>query len=84
MTNKVLVKLYVPMIEEQYDVMLPLDKKIDDIINLLVKAVKEFSDGYYQPKKRPILYDKITAEPYNLSLKVKSSGIRNSTELILL
>ena len=37
--NKILVKLYVPMIEEQYDVWIPLNKRIYNVINLLIKAV---------------------------------------------
>ena len=82
--NKILVRLYVPMLDQQYDVKLPLNKTIDRVIDLLVKAVGEFSDDYYKPKKRPILYDKLTAEPYNINLKVKNSGIRNSSEIILM
>lgn len=82
--NKVLVKLYVPAFEAQYDVWIPLNRKIYKVTELLVKAVKEFSGGYYKPSKRPILYDKLTAEPYNVNLRVKESGIRNSTEIVLI
>ena len=44
--NKVLVRLCVPMIDEEYDIWIPVNKKIDTIITLLVKAVKEFTKGY--------------------------------------
>lgn len=82
--NKVLIKLYVPSIEEQFDILLPLNKKIGNIITLLVKAINEFSGGYYQPKDMPILYDKLTSQTYNLNLNVKDAGIINGTELILM
>jgi hypothetical protein len=39
--NKVLIKLYVPMIEAQYDVWIPVNKKIYKVIRLLTKAVCE-------------------------------------------
>ncbi len=82
--NKILVKLYVPMIEEQYDVWIPLNKRIYNVINLLIKAVYEFSSGYYQPQKMPNLYDKLTANPFDPNLTVKETSIRNGSEIILL
>ena len=82
--NKILVKLYVPMLEEQYDVWIPVNKEIYDIIQLLVKIVMEFSDGYYRPKKLPALYDKLTAKQYDINYTVKQANIRNGTEMILI
>ena len=82
--NKVLVRLYVPTIEKQYDIWIPLNKRICNIILLFVKAVKEFSRGYYKPDKLPMLYDKATAKPYDVNITVRESTIRNGTELILM
>lgn len=82
--NKVLVKLYVPIIEEQYDIWLPLNKKIYNVIKLLIKAINEMSNGNYIPNKVPILYDKITAKPYELNKSVKESDIKNGTEIVLI
>ncbi len=82
--NKVLVKLYVPTIEQQYDIWIPLNKKIYSIIILLSKAVFELSDGNYNPKDMPILYDRLTAKPYNVDLNVKESNIRNGAEIVLI
>ena len=82
--NKVLVKLYVPLLEEQYDIWLPLNKRISSIIKLLTRAVNEFSGGYYKPTKMPVLYDRLTAIPYTLSINVKEAGIKNGTEIVLI
>lgn len=82
--NKVLVKLYVPLLEEQYDIWLPLNKKISNIILLLAKAVNEFSGGYYRPTKMPVLYDRLTAVPYDMNLNVKDANIKNGTEIVLI
>ena len=84
MMNKVLVKVYVPTIEEIYDVWIPAHKKIGNIIYLLVKAINELSNGDYEPSKVPQLYDKLTAEEYDVNLIVKESTIRSGTELILI
>lgn len=82
--NKVLVRLYVPLLEEAYDIWLPLNKKIANVIILLVKAVNEFSGGYYTPSQMPYLYDKVSGNVYNINQTVKDSNIRNGTELILI
>ena len=50
MMNKILVKLYVPMIEAQYDVKIPVDKKLYQIIYLCIKAIYDLSEGYYVPE----------------------------------
>lgn len=82
--DKVLVKLYVPLLDEAYDIWLPLNKKIANVITLLVKALNEFSGGYYSPSKMPNLYNKVTGNVYNIEQSIKDSDIRNSTELILI
>lgn len=82
--NKVLVTIYVPIIEKQYDVWLPLNKKIYNVIILLSKAVNELEEGYYQPENMPVLYNKLTGIPYNINLKVFETDIRNGSEIILI
>ena len=82
--NKILVKLYVPEIEEQYDVWIPLNRKIYSVIKLLIKSINEFTDGYYKPNKMPLLFDKITASEYDINLTIKESNIKNGSEIILI
>ena len=82
--NKVLVKLCVPIFEEQYDVWIPLNRKIYRVTELLVKAVNDFSGGYFESNKTPTLFDKNTGEQYNINETVKDAGIKNGTEIILL
>ena len=82
--NKVLVKLYVPKIEMEYDVMIPINKRINNVIPLLARAVRELTRGYYDPGEPPMLYDKSNAKMYDLKDTVKSAKIRNGTEIIMI
>lgn len=82
--NDVLVKLYVPMIGGQYDIWVPVNKKISTVIPLLVRSVSEFTKGYYNPKVMPFLYDKTTAEVFDINLSVFETEIRNGSELIMI
>lgn len=82
--NKVLVKLYVPMLGESYEILIPINKRISKVIILLVKAINEMTSGTYNPSKMPLIYNKLTAKRYDINLTVKENGIKNGTELILI
>jgi len=82
--DKILVKLYVPVIEQQYEIWIPANKRIYNVIGLLTKAVSELSGGYYKPNKTPGLYDKAAGKQYDINLSVKETAIRNGAELVLI
>ena len=82
--DKVLVKVYVPMLEGGYDVWIPSNKKIYEIIVLLVKAITDLTEGDYKPTATPTLYDKITAQEFDINSDLKNTTIRNGTEIILI
>ena len=82
--NKVLIKLYVPTIEKEYDVWIPINKRIYNVIELLTKTINELCGGYYKPSVMPMLYDKITAKQYDINLNVKENNIKNGTEIIII
>lgn len=82
--NKVLVKVFFPQIDKDYDIWIPLNRRIYDIISLLSKGVNELNDGIFQPKEIPTLYNRLTGEYYDLNIIVKNTNIRNGTELIMI
>lgn len=82
--NKVLVKLYVPMLEMQYDVKIPLDKKLNQINYLFARAVYDLTGGYYTPEFSSELFDKWTARKYDMNLTVKENNIKNGTEIVMI
>ena len=48
MNNKVLIELVVPVLEVRYDVYIPVNKKIGNVIILLSKVVSDLSMGYFK------------------------------------
>lgn len=82
--DKILVKVYVPMLEKIYDIWIPSHKRIYNVIYLLIKLVNDLNDNIYTPKKMPMLYDKVTGEIYDINLSIKESTMRSGTELVLL
>lgn len=84
MENKVLIKLLVPEIDEEYDLFLPVNKKIGNIINLLIKAVNELSNNIFQGNNLTELCNANTGEIYEIDVLLKNTDIRNNTKLVLL
>lgn len=83
MMNKILVKVMVPTIEGNFEVWVPLNEKASNVIELLIKGVKELSSGIYKPTANPILYNKVTGQPFDTKKTVKENGMQNASEVIL-
>lgn len=84
MNNKVLVEVVVPVLEESYDVFIPINKKIGNIIILLSKAVNELSFGYFKNDDSNCLYNGDTGDVYPMDILVRNSDIRNGSKVILM
>ncbi len=84
MENKVLVKLIVPEIDMKYDVYIPINKKIGNIIVLLNKAVHELTNGIFPLSSQNKLYNVTTKKAYQSNVLLANSDIRNGTILVLI
>lgn len=84
MKNKVLVNITIPEIDKNYDVYLPINKKIGNIIILLNKAINELSDGEFILSTGNSLYNVYTKQKYDSDTLLANTNIRNGTALVLL
>lgn len=84
MNNKVLVSLNVPEIDKTYDVYLPVNKRIGNIICLLNKAINELTDGVFPISEYNSLYNVDTSEVYSLNALLLNTDIRNGSKLVLI
>lgn len=82
--NKVFVQLIVPEMDKVFDLYLPINKKIGNIINLLNKSLHEMSDGELVLSNTNSLYNVATKEKYAPDILLAHSNIRNGTRLVLL
>ena len=84
MNNKVFVKVIVPEIDKEFDVYLPISKKIGNIIILLNKAINELSYGELELSSENCLYNMWTNETYESDTMLFNTNIRNGTRLVLI
>lgn len=81
--NKVFVRLEVPEIDRNFDVYLPVNKKIGNITNLLSQAVSEITSGDFIISSESKLYNKSSMEMYSPDMLLLNTTIRNGTILVL-
>lgn len=81
--NKILIQLYVPLIEEEYDVFIPINKRVGTIKQLLEKSISEQSNGYVISQDTN-LYSKDTGIVYDVQVLVKDTDLKNGSRVVLL
>lgn len=82
MEYKVLIKLYVPEIEEKYEIYIPVNKTVGELAGLLSKIVNDLSK-IYPVKRNASLCNRRSGLIYNNNQMIRESDIRNGTELII-
>ena len=82
--NRVLVNLYVPLMEKKYNIWIPVNRSINCIIKGFISGINSLNQIQYNVKTNyPRLYNKVRAAIYEYNAKVIDTDIRNGTELIL-
>lgn len=84
MNNKLLVTVIVPLLEEKYEVFIPIGKRVSDIIKLLEKALKEMTNGYYPNKEDSVIIDAESGNVFDVNITVKETKMINGSKIILL
>ena len=85
MKNKVLIQLIVPSLESKYDLFVPVNKRVGNVIDLLCKTLNEITNGLYDENSdEKKLYNAVTGEMYNIQDLVRKTNIRNGSKIVLL
>ena len=83
MDFRVYITLEVPILDTSYELLVPIDRRIHDLIELLRDNIKELRENYYQ-NKIPNIFNKSNGELYDMNLIIKDSDINTGTRLILI
>ncbi len=82
--NKILVIVYVPLIELKYEIYIPINKKIGTVKDLIVKSINEMSDNSLNTNRVLKLYNNDTGDVLPNNIYVKDSNMVNGTTLVLI
>ena len=82
--NKILLEVFIPLIEEEYDVFVPVNKTMGTIKKIIAKGIIDLSDNGYMVKEDTNLYSKETGDIYNVNLKLTETDLKNGSQVILI
>ncbi len=83
MNFRVYVILEIPILDKEYELLIPIDQRIHNVITLLVRNIPELTHNYYANNK-PSLYNKSSGEIYDMNMIIKDSNIKTGTRLLLI
>lgn len=84
MNNKILIELYVVKMGTCYELFVPCNKKIKNVLLLISKAINDMTEGEFLVNNRTTLIDKTTGQFYNPEGTLKEQGCLNGCQLIMI
>lgn len=84
MNNKILIQLYIPLVEEEYDIFIPINKRVGTIKQILEKTISDQSDNGYIITEDSNLYSKETGKVYDVQLLIKDTDLKNGSRIVLI
>lgn len=82
--NKILIELYIPLIEKSYDLYIPINKKIGTVKKLIEESLVELTDNAYTPKEQTNFYSKETGQIYDVNKTIRDTDLKNGSRVILI
>lgn len=82
--NKILVEIYVPVLNRSFDVFIPLTSSMSQVLELVKKAVSDLSDGRFIADENTALCHKEDGTIININLSVAELEIKNGSKLMLI
>lgn len=82
MNNKLLISIEIPSIEKNYDLFIPINKKIGTIKKYIISSIVDLSNGILTDKQYSLI-DIDTGVNYQNDVYVKDSGIKNGARIMI-
>ena len=82
--NKILIEIYIPLVEKKYDVFIPINKKVGTIKKLIDTAIVELTSNAYVPTDEANFYSKETGEIYDVNKTVRDTDLKNGSRIIII
>ena len=84
MMSKILIEVAVPAADARFDVLIPYESRLVEVLELMKAAFAEEVASTFEPGDDTILCDAGTGAIFNINLTSEELGLVNGTRLILL
>ena len=84
MKNKVLIRVFVPEVDQEFDVFIPVNEIVWKIKKLISKCISDLTGANFDFSKEYVFVNSKTGQIYGENDVVINTDIRNATELVLI
>jgi len=81
--NKIFITIEVPSIEQNFDLFIPINKKMGTIKKYIIQSIYELTDGILK-NRNYLFFDVDTGIKYRNDIYVKDCGIKNGARIIMI
>ena len=82
--NKILIELSIPLIEQNYDLYIPINKKVGTVKRLIEEGLLELTDNDYVINENSNFYSMETGDVYDVNKTVRETDLKNGSRIILI
>lgn len=82
--DKVLVDVFVPVLDRSYDIFIPIQSPMSEVLELIKKAISDISDGRFIANENTAICYRDDGTIININLSVYELEIRNGSRLMLI
>lgn len=83
MDYKILIKLFLPELEQSFEMYIPVNRTIGQVIELMNKVVNDITLNVYPIKEGLQLMNRRNNTFYEYNELIRNTNIRNGTELVM-
>ena len=82
--SKILVEVYLPVLHQSFDVYIPLTMQLHSVEPLLLKAIQEVTNGYYDYAQQAVICDRDTGEILDINQTALELSLQNGSRLMII
>lgn len=82
--DKVLVEVFVPVLGSSFDIFIPLQSMMYEVLELIKKAIVDLSNGRFIANQNTTICHREDGSIININLSVYELKIRNGSKLMLI
>lgn len=82
-TEKILVEVTLPATQKQFDVFIPLESQLAEVVQLLEAALSQLSDDTFIGQNS-VLCEKESGIIYNMNMRIADLHLKNGASLMLI
>ena len=82
--DKVLIQVFVPVLERSFDMFVPLRLPMYEVLELVKRAVEELSEGSFRADESTVLCRREDGTILNINQSVYELKIQNGSKLMLI